>query len=141
MKRTRKVFLGLLIVLVAYIFLVPMRPDTRLLGSFEYDAEATNNKWKPLDDTTLQDTYNILGQIFGESPIRFTDRTMTMRSQPEQLVNRYWVIWRGKQASYIFVRPFTFFRVEYEGDEMWLKIVPRNDKYLYVKLKRMDDPT
>ena len=134
MKTSRKILTALTLTLIVYVIMVPARSDKRLLGSYMFDGVATHERWKPFPDITQQDTFNILGQIFGEQPVTFTDRLFTMEPYSGTLTNRYWVLWRSDQGALIYDSPVTFFRINYTEDGMWMKIVPRREQMLHVKM-------
>lgn len=137
MKKLKRAFpvIGI-IVLVALVYGLTGK-DERLPGTYMPDPDATYAAWKPMPDVSRDAMKNILGQIFGSSPILFTDRNMVMQSGTSLKTNRYWVLWRESHQALIFHRPFSFVSLTYEDDGVWLAPLPRKDTSPNVKLKRI----
>lgn len=137
MKKMKRVLIAIAIIFLVVLVFGLTTKDERLPGTYMPDPDATSAVWKPMPDVSRDDMKNILGQLFGSSPILFTDRNMVMQSGAVLKTNRYWVLWRESNQALIFHRPFSFASLTYEEDGIWLAPLPRKETSPNVKLKRM----
>ena len=124
------------ICITAYIVWAPVFSDMRLPGVYAADYKSTAEQWVPFPEATEQDVANIVGQIFEDAPVRFSNRTITMKSDPTTVTHPYIVMWKYPNGSLLFMPPVHFFHVIYTGDGIWMKMVLSSKNALRVKFNR-----